>query len=126
MRVSCKCALYSPDGSKVLLADYGAVGYGLPGGHIDAGETPDQAMNRELKEELGIHVDTLQHRDFWMHHNGRLILGYTGTLSEDIVITHQAEEMRAAVWVAVDEIRNGVIDARSYGDFICQFQPNLK
>ncbi len=29
----------------------------LFGGHVEAGETPEQALVRELKEELNIHID---------------------------------------------------------------------
>lgn len=51
--VSVKVALYSSDGKRVLLMYYPHDdGFGLPGGHIDAGETPDVALERELREEL--------------------------------------------------------------------------
>ena len=43
--VSVKAALYSSDGKRMLLVYYPHDdGFGLPGGHIDAGETPDMAL----------------------------------------------------------------------------------
>lgn len=56
------CALIDGDG-RVLLAERpaGKAMAGLwefPGGKVDAGETPEAALIRELREELG--VDTLQ------------------------------------------------------------------
>jgi 8-oxo-dGTP diphosphatase len=52
------CALVDPDG-RVLLAQRpeGKAMAGLwefPGGKIDSGETPESALLRELREELGI------------------------------------------------------------------------
>lgn len=35
--------------------------YGLPGGLIDTGETPEEAARRELKEETGLHLVDVQH-----------------------------------------------------------------
>lgn len=52
------CALVDPDG-RVLLAQRpeGKAHAGLwefPGGKVEAGESPEQALVRELREELGI------------------------------------------------------------------------
>ena len=41
------------DGHKLLIANYGGV-YLLPGGSIENGELKDNAIIRELKEEIGI------------------------------------------------------------------------
>ena len=125
MRVTCKCAFYTPSGDKVLITEYAPGLYGLPGGHIDAGETPDQAIVRELHEELGLTVDGIERRDFWMHHDNKIVLGYTGTLDEATKIVHQVEEMRGVLWVNVDDIASGNISIPSYGEFICKFRPVL-
>lgn len=125
LRVTCKAALYTPDGSKVLLSEYSPGDYGLPGGHIDEGETPDDAMQRELYEELGLQAPPLEHRDFWLHDNGKLILGYVGELPEETVLVIQEEELQNTVWMPVQEIRSQRVVVGSYGDFIMQNQPQI-
>jgi len=123
MRVTCKCAFYTPSGEKVLITEYSPGLYGLPGGHIDEGETPDEAMTRELQEELGLMVYDFERRDFWMHHDNKIVLGYTATLDETTEIVHQVEEMRGVLWVKVDDIASGKISIPSYDKFICRFRP---
>lgn len=122
-RVSCKVALYTPDGSKVLAVEYSPGNFGLPGGHIEAGEHPDDAMHRELHEELGLKDLALDRKDFWLHDNGKLILGFIGTLHEDASLVLQEEELRSALWVPVVDVESGVFAIPSYDQFIVRNQP---
>lgn len=103
-RVTTKAAIYSLDTDEVLLTSIKQVGdgrsFGLPGGHMDHGEQPDQAMVRELREELGVEVQDLARADFFMHPNGKVVLGYTGRLSRDALLVSQEPEREEGVWVA--------------------------
>lgn len=64
MRRYCFVATaYAVRDGKVLLLKHKKLGMWLPpGGHVDDGETPDQAALRELKEEAGLDADFLEPR----------------------------------------------------------------
>lgn len=99
------------DGDKVLAARRG-VGKALagfwefPGGKIEAGETPEESLARELKEELlcqaavGEYVTTTEHEyDF-----GVVVLStYFCTLLEGEPQLTEHEEIR---WVPANELKN--------------------
>lgn len=85
---------------------------------MEQGETPDEAMRRELMEEIGVAPETLRRKDFWLHSDGKLILGFEGELDESTQFTLQAEEVASVRWAQVVDVVNGEIDLRSYAPFI--------
>ena len=118
-KVTCKIALYNPDKTEVLLVEYGQNDFGLPGGHLEQFETPQEAMMRELSEELGVtRVDNLVSAEFWQHPNGKIILGFTATLSELTEVVIDTRELRSARKTKVADIESGAISAGTYDGFI--------
>lgn len=53
-----KCVLI--DGDRVLLVrhSYGSRGWDLPGGSVRRGESPEDTARREMREELGVDVES--------------------------------------------------------------------
>ncbi|WP_073524351.1 NUDIX hydrolase [Pseudomonas fluorescens] len=49
--------LIRPDGQTLLVRKRGTQAFMQPGGKIDAGEKPTEALARELHEELNLHID---------------------------------------------------------------------
>jgi 8-oxo-dGTP pyrophosphatase MutT (NUDIX family) len=59
--VTCGFLIHS---NKVLLIHHKKLNKWIPpGGHIEENETPDEALKRELKEELGLDVEILNRND---------------------------------------------------------------
>lgn len=52
--------LIDPQGRTLLVRKRGTVAFMQPGGKIDAGESPIEALVRELHEELGLRIDPAQ------------------------------------------------------------------
>lgn len=64
--VSTKAAIFNRSLDQVLVIDlsqikrYGKNKHGLPGGHMEENEKPDQTIAREIKEECGINAINLK------------------------------------------------------------------
>jgi 8-oxo-dGTP pyrophosphatase MutT (NUDIX family) len=84
--------------------------WSLPKGHIEAGETPEDAAVREVFEETGIHgsiVASLGTIDFWfMAENQRIHKTVHHYLldAEDLVLSDADSEVAEVAWVPLDEV----------------------
>ena len=130
--VSVKAALYSSDGKRVLLMYYPHDdGFGLPGGHIDAGETPDVALERELREELGIAVDATP-ADFYVRYpqdntvkDHKMIRRYTATVDSNAELPDRACDggEERIVWLTRAEVEATDKLSPGYRDFVLKWWP---
>lgn len=127
--VSTKAVLYSLDGKEVLAMQYFWDNvqdrYGFPGGHLEVGENPDDAVVREVKEELGIVVEGLVRKDFWLHESGKVILAYVGRIDKHIPLYPSRPEGEIGIWVLVDDIASNKVDVGSYRRLVLSSMPEV-
>ena len=83
--------------------------WSLPGGYMDAGEMPQEALQRELCEEIGlqVHIDDLL--DIFPMVNDvsariGIVLAFRAFPAESAEIPFAADDVQAAAWFAPQEI----------------------
>lgn len=92
--------------NKVLVIHIHGDKRGLPGGHMQPGELPDEALKRELYEECGVTEYHARHADFFTHHNernGKIILAYVGETSQNDVAPMQNNLEGTPKWLNREE-----------------------
>jgi len=100
---------------KVLLLKHRfrpGTGWGIPGGFIEAGEQPDEAVRRELREEVGLElagVEVVTTRAF--HKPRQIEIVFRCRPKGDA--SPQSIEIRRASWFSIDSLPEGLpVDQR--------------
>lgn len=123
-RVSTKALILNKSMDKILLIHMTRRSdWGLPGGHVDKNENPDQAIERELAEECGVKCFNLSHRDFFVHSDGKIILAYIGVLDDEFISSQQGDLEGVPVWLSRDEFEKINIEP-VYREFISSNWPS--
>lgn len=97
-------AIVTNDEGKVLLLDHvlrPASGWGIPGGFINKGEQPAEAVKREICEEIGLEIEDI-----------KLLKAHTFKRHVEVLFRAKARgegkvkslEIREVKWFAIDEM----------------------
>lgn len=81
--------------------------YAVTGGHVKSGQTPLQAIQEEVKEELGIILDKKKIKHIFRNHKNQVILdAYYIKMDLDIKdLKLQKEEVEYVKWFTKDELK---------------------
>lgn len=125
--ISTKVAIYSSDGQSVVVMKYSHAGYGLPGGHMEKGETPDDTLVRELREELGIELPSLVRKDFFFRNEKQtsMILGYVSSVPADFSFYPPNPQKEHGVWMTRQEVDACSLLSPAYKAFIASAWPEV-
>lgn len=103
-------ALIQNDQGKVLLCDshkWPGI-YTVPGGHVEIGETCEQALIRECREEVGLDVtvgellsiqQVIRPREFWQNNAHFIFFDYLCRVEGNQEAKVDADEIQSVIWV---------------------------
>ena len=78
----------------------------FPGGHIEAGESSEEAIVREVAEEVGLPSRAIEHVWEWTREDGGLVLDWWRVEPMGELIVPNRSEVSEFRWMTEAEIRN--------------------
>jgi ADP-ribose pyrophosphatase YjhB (NUDIX family) len=103
----------SDERGRVLLLRHvlrGGSGWGVPGGFVTAGEQPDEAIRREVREETGLALEGIELAFVRTHEHVRQVeIIFRGRMRSDAVgRLDKGFEIDRAEWFALDALPQGI------------------
>ena len=111
------------DGAVLLVQEIAQGYWFFPGGHVEAGETPRQALVRELREELDVSADVQEHlgevENRWVddgveHHEVNQVFAATIDAADPV----SQEPHLAAGWIRLDDLDDTDVRPRVLVDLV--------
>ncbi len=97
------------------------------GGHLNSGETFEEAVRREMKEELGIENTPVQHLyDYWMRNEVETEFVRTYTCIYNGQITLDADEIADGRFWQLSEIENNLCSNMFTPNFEQEYEKYLE
>lgn len=102
-------AIIIKDKKVLLVTGHGADFYWTPGGGVEADETPEQTLRRELREELGVEVVSAYPYYTYVYENQQ-VENYRVEIAGTI---KPGEEITATAWYST---KSGIKASRGFND----------
>lgn len=114
------------DGDKLLMtrsASSAYKNYALIAGFVEIGESAEEAVKREVMEEVGIKIkDISYYKSQPWGFSGSLLLGYYAKLDGEAAINIKSNELSKAKWINRADIKNEDEDFSLTNEMICNFK----
>lgn len=100
VRVGSRAILFNANGQVALVYEETYNHYKLPGGRVEAGESLDQALRREIKEEVGANITNIQYIGVVNSH----LSSYNEDCRQHYFIATVTGEIRESAWIDEEEM----------------------